>query len=154
MHIVLDSEVLGMVSNPHPQKQQTIDCNRWLEMALLAGHTVCLPEIIDYEQRRVFLHQNWKESIDKLDALKQYLEFLPITTDVMLLAARFWADARKNDPHAPQKPQNQRLDIDMILAAQARVNISYAHKVIIATANLKDIQPFADAREWRTISIG
>ena len=153
MYIVLDSGVLGMISNPHPKRPQTIACNQRFAQMVLAGHTVCLPEIIDYEQRRIFEHGNWKESIERLDSLKKDLMYLPINTEVMLTAAKFWAEARKNDSDAPKKPKNQRLDIDVILAAQAKVNIKYAGSVIIATSNVRDLAPFAVAREWQNIAI-
>jgi predicted nucleic acid-binding protein len=149
MKVLLDSGILGMVANPYPRGQETLDCNDWLQKLIGAGHEVCIPEIVDYEQRRAFLLAGWQESIAKLDQLKVVLEYLPLNTEVMLQAAIFWAQAHKDSP--PTDRNKRKLDVDMILAAQAKVNVKYATGVIIATTNVKDLVMFADAREWRHI---
>ena len=62
------------------------------------------------------LHLDSKTAIERLDALKSSIDYLPITTAAMLKAAEFWADARRRGlPTAPEAA----LDADVILAAQA-----------------------------------
>jgi len=67
-----------------------------------------LPEIADYEVRRELLRAGKVAGIGRLDELKSRLTYLPISTLVMLLAADFWAEARKRGrPTADPKAQLQ-----------------------------------------------
>ena len=67
--------------------------------------------------RRKMLHIGSMVSVHHLDALKENITYAPLTTRIMLRAAWLWADARKQGlPTAPE----ERLDIDVILAAQAQ----------------------------------
>ena len=55
--------------------------------------------------------------------LKRTLEYLPLTTDVMLQAAAFWAQARQTGtPTAPDPA----LDGDVILPGMRAFNVSIA----------------------------
>jgi len=56
---------------------------------------VVIPEIADYEVRRELLRAERTKGLARLDGLKGVLAFVPITTPAMLLAAEFWAAARK-----------------------------------------------------------
>ncbi|MFM6452719.1 MAG: nucleic acid-binding protein, partial [Planktothrix sp.] len=72
------------------------------------------------------------------------------TTETMLLAAQFWAEARKaGKPTA----DNNALDADMILAAQAKLEEINGNQVIVATTNVKHLSLFVDAREWQSIEV-
>jgi hypothetical protein len=79
-----------------PTTPAVIACNLWLQSLVAAGHTVYLPEIADYELRRELLHLRIVNSIVLLNKLKSDLEYLPISTDAMLLAADLWAQARRS----------------------------------------------------------
>lgn len=145
--IVLDSGPLGMVSNPRA-KPPYLECQLWLDSLLQRGETVILPEIADYEVRRELIRAGKKAGIRGLDELKSLLSYRPITTEAMLLAAEFWAQARQRgtptaDPRA--------LDGDVILAAQASLLAGGGDEVVVATTNVGHLAQFIDAREWRLI---
>lgn len=110
---------------------------------------VILPEIADYEVRRELIRAGKERGITKLDLFKNVLTYRPLTTEVMLLAAQLWADARmKGRPTA----EPNALDGDVILAAQAILEGSEVNEVVIATTNVGHLSQFVDAREWRLIS--
>src|SRR5690349_5912237 len=92
--ILLDSGPLGLLSNPNASEENEA-CNYWLEDLLYRGIEVYLPEIADYEVRRELIRAGKQKGIERLDVLKSTLPYLPITTAVMLQAAVFWAEARK-----------------------------------------------------------
>ncbi len=144
--IFLDSTPVGLITNPKAIPL-ALQCQQWLDI-LARNINVVLSEIIDYEVRRELLRANKLSSIRKLDLLKSELTYLPITTEVMLKAAKLWARARNaGKPTA----DNKSLDGDVILAAQAVLVAGYGHEVIIATSNAKHLSLFADAREWQSI---
>lgn len=146
--VLLDSGPLGMVTNPKASSE-TDRCNRWLESLLANEVIVAIPEIADYEVRRELLRANKTAGIERLDALKTVLSYLPLTTQVMLKAAEFWAEARKQGkPTADDKS----LDGDVILAAQAAlVTSDDEDEVTIATTNVGHLSLFVQAREWEEI---
>ena len=53
------------------------------------------PEIADYEVRRELLRAGKTRGIERLDALLETFEYLPLSTVVMRDAALLWADVRK-----------------------------------------------------------
>ena len=116
---------------------------------LANGNRVLIPEIADYEVRRELLRAGLQRSVARLDALKSSLEYLPLTTDAMMQAAAFWAEARQaGRPTAP----NLALDGDVILAAQTLVlPRDIAEPTIIATTNVGHLARFTSAMLWHTI---
>jgi predicted nucleic acid-binding protein len=83
------------------------------------------------------------KGIERLNQLKSVLTYLPLDTEAMLMAAEFWAEARKlGKPTADSKA----LDGDVILAAQA----AQANGVI-ATENVGHLSLFVEAASWRDI---
>ena len=146
--VLLDSGPLGMVTNPKAS-EETNHCNLWLEGLLSSGVTVAIPEISDYEVRRELLRASKTEGIRRLDALKMTLDYLPITTPVMLKAAELWAEARRQGrPTADDKS----LDGDVILAAQALSVGAEGDDVMIATTNVVHLALFVNARVWERVS--
>lgn len=145
--ILLDSAPLGMVTNPKASLQN-VACANWLKILLANGDFVFVPEIADYEVRRELLRADKTHGIARLDALKNVLHYLPITTQTMLKAAEFWASARKQG-----KPtaSDFALDGDMILAAQAFSLENKMDEIIIATTNVKHLNLFANAIEWQKV---
>jgi predicted nucleic acid-binding protein len=108
------------------------------------GGEVIIPEIADYEVRRNLLLTGLTPSVARLDQLKRFLTYLPLTTDTMMKAAALWAEARKTgQPTADPKE----LDADVILAAQA-----LAAGAIVATENVGHLARFVEARHWRDIT--
>jgi len=144
--VLLDSGPLGRAT--HPRAEQNGEVRGWLAALVSAGTTVVLPEIVDYEHRRKMLHIGSTSSVRYLDALKENIAYAPLTTEVMLRAARLWADARKQGlPTAPE----ERLDVDVILAAQAIELAERGYEVIVATGDHRHLSRFVDARGWREI---
>lgn len=144
--VLLDSGPLGRLT--HPRAEQNKEAREWLTALVSAGVDVVLPEVIDYELRRKMLHIGSANSIHHLDALKENITYAPLTTRIMLRAARLWADARKQGlPTAPE----ERLDIDVILAAQASDLADEMDSVVVATGNPRHLSRFVSARNWREI---
>jgi len=83
------------------------------------------------------------ESIERLDLLKktENVNYLPIDTPTMLLAASLWAEARQR--HKPTADKHA-LDGDVILAAQAK-----RAGAVVATDNVGHLDQFVQTRKWR-----
>ncbi len=146
--VLLDTGVLGNVTNPNSKKSDNLACFNWLLSLPSRGYEVAIPEITDYELRRELLRGEKVKGIQKLDNIKAELVYLPITTSVMIRAAELWAEVRQigqatADPKA--------LDGDVILAAQAQLQGEQGYQVIVATTNVKHISRFVDARLWNDI---
>ena len=145
--ILLDSGPLGLVSNPG-QKPVVQSCQAWMRGQQAQGHLIVVPEIADYEVRRELLRANRINGLRRLDLFKQTLSYLPLTTDAMLRAAQFWAQARKmGRPTA----DNFALDGDVILAAQAAALLDAGGDIIVATTNPKHLSLFVPAADWQSI---
>jgi toxin FitB len=143
--ILLDAGPLGMISHPrnHPE------IKFWLENLVRSGITVKVSEVSDYEVRRELLRLNKEKGIQRLDNLIERLGYTPITREVMLKAAEFWANARKQgQPTA----NNQSLDADVILAAQAFMISSQGEDAVIATTNVRHLTRFVPAKLWHEIT--
>lgn len=147
--VLLDSGPLGIVTNPKAASPLSQEGKVWLQSLPLKGYIVMLPEIADYEVRRELIREGKTAGIRRLDQLKSQIPYRPLTTEVMLLAAQLWADARNRG-----KPTADRhaLDGDVILAAQAILEVNAGNEVVIATTNVGHLSQFVDAREWRLIS--
>ena len=148
MIFLFDSGPLGILTNPKAAPV-TLECQNWVESLLLKGYRMILPEITDYELRRELLRANKLAGIRRLDECKLHLlEYLPITTPVILKAAQLWAESRQAGlPTADPKE----LDGDVILAAQGLLVGEGGEKVVIATTNVGHLSRFVDARQWRDI---
>lgn len=145
MIVVLDTGPLGLLANPKP-RPAVIDCRRWADDLLAAGHRVVIPEIADYEVRRELVRANLVRSLRSLHQLHHRFEYLPLTTAMMREAAMFWAIVR-NAGLPTAGPAE--LDGDVILAAQAA---SLADpQVVVATANLGHLGRFVAADLWTNI---
>lgn len=109
-----------------------------------------MPEIVDYEHRRALLRRDAFRQVERLNAFKQVFGHEPLTTEVMLTAAELWADVRKRG--LPTGTERE-LDVDVILAAQARVLGRSGDRVIVATTNTRHLSRFVDARPWQKIEL-
>lgn len=147
-HILLDSSPLGVLTNP-ASSVEVIAINKWARACLAAGHHLYVPEVIDYELRRELLRAGKTPGIALLDGLKTLCDYLPITTSAILRAAELWAMARRTGvPTGDPK----KLDIDVILAAQALTLLVPPTAVIVATANVSHISRFVSADLWTKIT--
>lgn len=107
-----------------------------------------LPEIVDYEHRRTLLHRDAERQVERLNEFKRVFGYEPLTTEVMLTAAEIWADARKRGlPTGTERS----LDVDVILATQARLLEQDGNQVIVATTNPRHLSRFVEARPWQEI---
>lgn len=147
--VLLDSGPLGIVTNPKAASPLSQEGKVWLQSLPLKGYIVMLPEIADYEVRRELIRAGRTAGIRRLDQLKSQIPYRPLTTEVMLLAAQLWADARNRGK--PTADRNA-LDGDVIRAAQAIWEVNAGNEVVIATTNVGHLSQFVDAREWRLIS--
>ncbi len=143
--ILLDSGPLGLLCNPqkHPS---AIAVQQWLVQVKAQQRRVIIPEIADYEIRRELLRTQSTISLQMLDSYVCNLEYLPITTQAMRLAAELWANARQTG-----KPtgHDHALDGDVILAAQT---INLGIPAVVATNNINHIARFTKADLWHNIT--
>jgi predicted nucleic acid-binding protein len=146
--VVLDTGPLGMVT--HRGGVPEVDaCKRWLLELAERGVRIGIPEIADYEVRRELIRAGKVRGIERLDALLETFEYLPLPTVVMRDAALLWADVRRRgQPTADPKA----LDADVILAAQAR-RMDVA-EVVVATTNVQHLSRLVDAKLWREVVAG
>jgi len=142
--IVLDAGPLGMLTNPN-HTAVPIACRTWLAAAQSAGRRVVLPEIADYEVRRELIRAKLTGALHFLDLLVSKLEYLPLTTAAMHLAADLWAKVRNA---GLPTTSSAALDGDIILAAQA---LTLGTPVVVATGNPTHISRFILAQDWPTI---
>jgi toxin FitB len=143
--IFLDSGPLGLLS--HPRNHGPIDL--WAGGLVRTGAIVAISEIIDYEVRRELLRAGKQRGLHRLDVLKQTLYYVPLTTEMMLRAAEFWARARQTGRPTASPDA---LDVDTILAAQASLFAALGHEVVVATENPAHLSLFVPAKLWQDIT--
>lgn len=119
MTFVLDAGPVGILCHSNPARRS--DLEAWLQQQIDGGNIVCLPEVADFEVRRKLLQLIHRQqvpaaSLDRLDALSQLCDYLPVTTAMWREAARLWSDARLQGIPATA---DAGLDRDVLLMAQA-----------------------------------
>jgi predicted nucleic acid-binding protein len=136
-----------------PKQDETDECNEWLEGLLGKGVAVVVPEIIDYELRRELIRLDRPKSIALLDNLAANIGYLRLDSETYLIAAAMWAEVR-NRGLGTAGPQ--RLDIDCLLAAQARQVSATEDEVRIATIDVDDLSRYdtdkVKALLWKEIT--
>ena len=147
-YIILDSGPLSMVKNPKANSI-TLECQLWLDQQIRQGAIIFIPEIADYEVRRELIRAKKLKSIQQLNQLQRVLEYLPLTTEVILKAAELWAIVRQQGQPTADATA---LDGDVILAAQTLTIAQQLQKeVIIATTNVGHLSRFTIAQHWQFI---
>ncbi len=143
--VILDSGIVGLLARR--KGIPVVDaCREWQKDLLTQGARVVLPEIVDYEVRRELVRLNASASLARLDRLALVLEYLPLTTAAMRLAAALWGQSRQQgQPTADPKE----LDGDVILAAQTL--LLGAAEVVVATTNIGHLSRFVTAKRWQDI---
>ncbi|WP_414542177.1 type II toxin-antitoxin system VapC family toxin [Nostoc sp. CCY0012] len=132
--ILLDTHPLSKVT--HPKIEPKV--SKWLQSLQNTETAIRVPEIADYELRRELLRQGKQKSIDRLNKLSQTC-LIPLTPETMRKAAELWAWVRnQGQPTA----SDGSLDGDVILAAQAILQLPSFDEVVIVTTNLKHISRF------------
>lgn len=142
--VVLDTTPLGILC--HPRNPPHVAAGRqWLADLLVAGRRVIVPEVADFEVRRELIRRNSRRALINLDQLHRQLEYLPITTTAMRIAADLWARAR--NAGVPTAGPGA-LDGDVILAAQATaLNVAF----VVATENPGHLSRFVPAELWSNV---
>jgi predicted nucleic acid-binding protein len=156
MIVFLDTSILGIVTNPE-SRGETGECKRWYETLLVRGARIVTSEICAYEKKRGLLKQSLKQGrnvggLQKLEELRNGIEFLPVTKEVLDEAAQVWAEAMyQNQPMT----QPSRLDADAIICAHWRLldKDNPGRAVVIATTNLRDLNRFTVAAMWSNIRL-
>lgn len=148
--VLLDSGPLGEAAKPRGRPAAELAHAR-LNALMRAGMTILIPEIADYEVRRELIRLHNLGAVRRLDGLRDYFGYVPITSKVMRIAADLWAAARRSGrptshPHA--------LDGDAILAAQAKELVGASDRVVIATTNVGHLGRFAVTVDWAAIPPG
>jgi predicted nucleic acid-binding protein len=148
--LVLDSSVVGAITNPKQTSPIIRDCQIWFRRSLEHQLIFVLPEIADYEIRRELLRGKKINGIKKLDELKSAIYYYPIDSEIMLTAAQLWAESRQRGmPTADARE----LDGDVILAAQAIQLESKGYEVTIVTTNVGHLAQFVHASHWQDLKI-
>lgn len=153
MIVFIDSGVLGKLANP-TKYGEINDCLECLYGLLARGVNVCSSQLCDYEVRRSMVLEARNKphltSLSNLNKLQGFINFLPVTSEVLLQAAELWASARSQGiPTA----DNKNLDADMIICShwQMLTEESPGRYVVIATENVKHLSRFAESKNWRDI---
>lgn len=150
--IVLDSGVLGMISNPKTTPEN-LACGSWLSAQLNCNALVFIPEIVDYEVRRELLRANKLNGLRRLDSFCLVLRYEPLDTAIMRKSAQLWALTRQQG-----KPTAAPGSIvcDVILCAQAlQIAARPRHaddSLVVATTNPRHLRQFIAAEPWQDIS--
>jgi predicted nucleic acid-binding protein len=148
--LLLDNNILSKVLRPE------LDDNKPVVAAIArlqedSEFRIYVPEIIDYELRRKLLHLGYRQSQtrkwarDALVSLDELVSmgYLSLTTKALRLAADIWAQTRAN---GQLRTPEDRLDVDVILAAQARQAGGY-----ILTTNEKHFRNIAEIFDWKSL---
>ena len=99
---MLDATPLGILCHPR-SPPHVAACRQWLADLAAATRRVIVPEIADYEVRRELIRLGSRNALINLDLLGAKLDYLPLTTTAMRLAAQLWAQARSaGHPTAPR----------------------------------------------------
>jgi predicted nucleic acid-binding protein len=150
--IVLDSGPLGLAIRK-PGKPLIDRLHAWVRNMLAGGSRLAVTEIAHYEVRRELVRLNAISSLHRLDRLvsgRAGMDYLPLTTEVIVRAAEYWAVVRRaGQPTADPKE----LDGDAILAAQASLAGNPGDEVLIATTNAGHLARFPgiSAQSWEQI---
>lgn len=154
MIICLDTGIIGILTSPS-DRQEVIDCRNWLYGLTARGAYFVSSDICDYEVRRSLILESFKhnkeQSIKDLNDLQQIVDFFPVTTEAMRLAAHLWATSRSQG-QATADPKT--LDADVIITAQCQIiqQENPGQSLIIATTNVNHLSRFLDAQEWQNIN--
>ena len=139
--LVLDARPLLQLC--HSRKWQGI--SDWLVEIASSGRRIIVPEITDYEVRRLLLKRGASAQLRRLNDIGNETYYSPLTTELMRDAAQVWADA-EGSGHRFGHPKT--LNADAILIAQTRA-IGDRRSVTVITKNTKPLDPFVNAVWWK-----
>ena len=149
----LDSGPLGLLTHPKPTPIAN-ECSAWLWKLLANDIQIALPDIADYELRREYLLRGNEISLQKLESLRNFTNYLLLSDTALKDAAELWAQVRgAGKPTADPKA----LDADCLVVAQIRESAKSLgfmdDEFVIATTDLGDLPRLAPAARWTDINI-
>lgn len=159
MIVFLDTNILGLISNSNTSFDECQQCDKWFTTLSVRGVRFVTSDICDYEVRRGLISSfirsgKLASGINGLNSLKTdgLLEFLPVSTEALDLAANLWARA-SNEGLTTRDDKN--IDVDIIISAQYQIlRDEYpGQQVIVATTNLKHLSRFCEAARWQDIKL-
>ena len=150
MLVLLDETPLSLATHPNSKKSKPI--LEWIEELINSNASVQVPEIADYELRRELIRSGKTRSIARLEQFELDLGFVPLNTDAIRAACKFWADVRNIGQGGASDIS---LDGDALLAGQAFIEQQrLMSRVVIATNNLKHFKHFpVEAKKWQDVKI-
>lgn len=121
----------------------------WYRSLTATDVVVVVPEVADYEVRRELILARLELSLARLAAVRAAARFEPITSEIMLAAARIWAEAKSHRAaHGGEGATGWRRH-----PPRHRSNARKGRAVMIATTNVRYLAQFADARLWSEIRV-
>lgn len=155
MIVILDSGIVDLLTSSiqslsKKDEGEIYQCNNWFYGLLAKGVYIVSSDIVDYEVRRKFIHIK-SEGLSNLDNLKEVIEFLPLTLEVMRQSAELWAKVREIHRRTAD---DKALDVDMIISAHWKIlSAKYPGRyIVVATNNLSHLKLFCEAQKWRDIT--
>jgi predicted nucleic acid-binding protein len=159
MIVFIDTNILGLISNENIYFDEAQQCKKWFSTLLIRSVRVVTSDLCNYEEMRGLLSSSILKKevapgIKSLEFLKAdgFLEFLPVSTEALDLAAKLWARASTSGQTTRDEKD---IDIDIIISAQYQLlrNEFPGQQVIMATTNLKHLSIFCEAAHWRDIKL-
>ena len=159
MIVFIDTNILGLISNENTSFDEAQQCKKWFSTLLIRSVRVVTSDLCNYEEMRGLLSSSILKKevapgIKSLEFLKAdgFLEFLPVSTEALDLAAKLWARASTSGQTTRDEKD---IDIDIIISAQYQLlrNEFTGQQVIMATTNLKHLSIFCEAAHWRDIKL-
>ncbi len=159
MIIFIDSNILGLISNDNNLFEEAKQCRQWFYSLFARGGRFVTSDLCNYEVMRGLISSSMRSGevlpgIKSLEFLKadRFLEFLPVSTEALDLAAELWARASTSGRTTRDEKD---IDIDIIISAQYQLirDEFPGRKVVVATTNLKHLSLFCDAANWRDIKL-
>jgi predicted nucleic acid-binding protein len=159
MIVFLDTNILGLVCNKNTSFDESQQCKKWFDTLFLRGVRIVTSDLCNYEVMRGLKTSSIRSrlvapGIKSLESLKSdgFLEFLPVATEALDLAADLWARASTSGQTTRDEKD---IDIDIIISAQYQLlrDEFPGQRVIMATTNLKHLSIFCEAAHWRDIKL-
>jgi hypothetical protein len=159
MIVFLDTNILGLVCNKNTSFDESQQCKKWFDTLFLRGVRIVTSDLCNYEVMRGLKTSSIRSGqvapgIQSLESLKSdgFLEFLPVATEALDLAANLWAGASTSGRTTRDEKD---IDIDIIISAQYQLlkDEFLGQRVIMATTNLKHLSIFCEAAHWRDIKL-
>lgn len=159
MIVFIDTNILGLISNENTSFDEAQQCKKWFSVLLIRSVRVVTSDLCNYEEMRGLLSSSILKKevapgIKSLESLKAdgFLEFLPVSTEALDLAAKLWARASTSGQTTRDEKD---IDIDIIISAQYQLlkDEFPGQQVIVATTNLKHLSIFCEAAHWRDIKL-